>query len=223
MQAAPGYDVLRDFTPVTMLAEHPAILAVRSASPLRDMAGLLEAARRTPGGLRYGSGGVGTPAHMAGAAMLKLAGAEGIHVPYRGANLATLAVEQGEVDFAFAISNIALPRAQQGAVRILCTAGSRRMTALPEVPTLSEAVPGGPIVTSGSSVVGPAGLPEAIARRLHAGFRDAVTGDADLRAAITAEGGEIVLSDSPAAYAAAWEGELRRLQELVRVSGARVE
>jgi tripartite-type tricarboxylate transporter receptor subunit TctC len=223
MQAAPGYDVLRDFTPVTMLAEHPAILAVRSASPLRDMAGLLDAARRTPGGLRYGSGGVGTPAHMAGAAMLKLAGAEGIHVPYRGANLATLAVEQGEVDFAFAISNIALPRAQQGAVRILCTAGPRRMTALPAVPTLAEAVPGGPIVTSGSSVVGPAGLPEPIARRLHAGFRDAVMGDADLRAAITAEGGEIVVSDSPAAYAAAWEGELRRLQDLVRVSGARVE
>jgi len=91
------------------------------------------------------------------------------------------------------------------------------------VPTLAEAVPGGPIVTSGSSVVGPAGLPEAITRRLHAAFRDAVTGDADLRAAITAEGGEIVLSDSPAAYAAAWEGELRRLQDLVRVSGARVE
>jgi tripartite-type tricarboxylate transporter receptor subunit TctC len=223
MQAAPGYDVLRDFTQVTMLAEHPAILAVRSASPLRDMAGLLDAARRTAGGLRYGSGGVGTPAHMAGAAMLKLAGAEGTHVPYRGANQATLAVEQGEVDFAFAISNIALPRAQHGAVRILCTAGSRRMTALPAVPTLSEAVPGGPIVTSASSVVGPAGLPDAIVARLHAGFRDAMTGDAALRAAITGEGGEIVVSDSPAAYAAAWEGELRRLQELVRVSGARVE
>ncbi len=223
MQANPGYDVLRDFTPIIVIAEHPAVLAVRTASPLSDIAALLAAARATRGGLRYGSGGVGTPAHMAGAAMLRIVGAEGIHVPYRGANLATLAVEQGEVDFAFAISNIALPRHLQGMVRILVTAGSVRMSTLPDVPTLAEAVPGGPVVTSASSVIGPAGLPAPIAARLYAAFRDAVTGDADLRAGLLAEGGEVMLSESPAAFAAGWEGELRRLQALVRVSGARVE
>jgi tripartite-type tricarboxylate transporter receptor subunit TctC len=222
MQANPGFDVLRDFTQVTTLAEHPAVLGVRADKPWRNIAELLSAAKTTPGGLRYGSGGIGTPAHMAAAAMLRIIGAEGTHVPYRGANQATLAVEQGEVDFAFAISNIALPRHQQGAVRILCTAGSRRMTALPEVPTLAETVPGGPVVISGSSVVGPAGIPAAIVARLHAAFAAAMR-DADLRAAITGEGGEVVVSASPAAYAAAWEGELRRLQELVRVSGARAE
>ncbi len=162
MQANPGYDVLRDFTPVIALTAHPAVLAVRTASPYQDIAGLLAAARTAPGGLRYGSGGIGTPAHMAAAAMLKLIGAEGTHVPYRGANQATLAVEQGEVDFAFAISNIALPRQQQGVVRILLTAGAVRMTALPAVPTLAETLRGGPIVTSTSSVVGPAGMPEAV-------------------------------------------------------------
>lgn len=222
MQASPGFDVLRDFTPVTTVAEHPAVLGVRADKPWRTIAELLAAAKTTRGGLRYGSGGVGTPAHMAAAAMLRLIGAEGTHVPYRGANQATLAVEQGEVDFAFAISNIAFPRHQQGAVRILCTAGSRRMSALPEVPTLSEAVPGGPVVTSGSSVIGPAGLPAAIVARLHAAFAAAMQ-DPGLRAAITGEGGDVVVSESPAAYAAAWEGELLRLQELVRVSGARAE
>ena len=223
MQANPGYDVLRDFTPVIALSAHPAVLAVRSASPLRDMAGLLAAARSTPGGLRYGSGGIGTPAHMAAAAMLKLAGAEGIHVPYRGANQATLAVEQGEVDFAFAISNIALPRQQQGVVRILCTAGASRMAALPAVPTLAETLRGGPVVTSNSSVVGPAGLPAAVTRHLHAAFHEAVANDAALRAGLVAEGGEITLSASPAAYAAEWPVELQRLRDLVALSGARVE
>lgn len=222
MQANPGFDVLRDFTQVILIAEHPAVLAVKPDKPWRTIADLLADAKRVQGGLRYGSGGVGTPAHMAAAAMLRIIGAEGTHVPYRGANQATLAVEQGEVDFAFAISNIALPRHQQGAVRILCTAGSRRMSALPEVPTLAETVPGGPVVTSASSVVGPAGVPAAIAARLHAAFRTAAR-DAALAASIAAEGGDITLSDSPAAYAAAWEGELRRLQELVRVSGARAE
>jgi tripartite-type tricarboxylate transporter receptor subunit TctC len=223
MQASPGYDVLRDFTPVIALAAHPAVLAVRTASPYRDIAGLLAAAKTVPGGLRYGSGGIGTPAHMAAAAMLKLVGAEGTHVPYRGANQATLAVEQGEVDFAFAISNIALPRQRQGMVRILLTAGAERMSALPDVPTLAETVPRGPIVTSTSSVVGPAGLPEAASRHLYTAFHAAVSGDAALRAGLVAEGGAIILSASPAAYAAAWSEELQRLRDLVALSGARAE
>lgn len=222
MQPNPGYDVLRDFTPVTAIAEHPAVLAVRADKPWRTIAELLSAAKATPGGMRYGSGGVGTPAHMAAAAMLKLIGAEGTHVPYRGANQATLAVEQGEVDFAFAISNIAYPRHQQGAVRILVTAGSRRMSALPGVPTLAEAVPGGPVVTSASSVAGPAGMPAEAVTRLHAAFRTAAS-DPALAAAIAAEGGDITISDSPATYAAAWPEDLRRLQDLVRLSGARAE
>lgn len=222
MQPNPGYDVLRDFTPVTAIAEHPAVLAVRADKPWRTIAELLSAAKTTPGGMRYGSGGVGTPAHMAAAAMLKLIGAEGTHVPYRGANQATLAVEQGEVDFAFAISNIAYPRHQQGAVRILVTAGSRRMSALPGVPTLAEAVPGGPVVTSASSVAGPAGMPAEAVTRLHAAFRTAAS-DPALAAAIAAEGGDITISDSPATYAAAWPEDLRRLQDLVRLSGARAE
>ena len=218
MQANPGYDVLRDFTPVIALSAHPAVLAVRSASPLQDMAGLLAAARTTPGGLRYGSGGIGTPAHMAAAAMLKLIGAEGIRHPTHEDH-----VSEGEVDFAFAISNIALPRQQQGVVRILCTAGAVRMTALPAVPTLAESVPGGPVVTSASSVVGPAGMPEAATRHLHAAFHEAVANDAALRAGLVAEGGEITLSASPAAYAAEWPVELQRLRDLVALSGARVE
>lgn len=223
MQSNPGYDIFRDFTPVTEIAENPAVLAVRTASPFLNIAALLDAARRTGGGLRYGSGGVGTPAHMAGAALLKTIGAEGIHVPYRGANQATLAVEQGEVDFAFAISNIAVPRQQQGAVRILCTAGLQRMAALPTVPTLAEVAPGVPPVTSTSSVIGPAGLPDAVTQRLHAAFRDAVQGDAALRAALEAEGGAIILSESPAAYAAAWPAQVQRLRDLVRISGATIE
>lgn len=223
MQSNPGYDVLRDFTPVIVISEHPAVLCVRAASPHRDIAALLAAARAARGGLRYGSGGVGTPAHMAAAAMLRILGAEGVHVPYCGANLATLAVEQGEVDFAFAISNIALPRHQQGTVRILLTAGARRMSALPSLPTLAETVPGDPVVTSTSSVIGPAGLPATITRRLHAAFHEAVANDAELRAALLAEGGEVMLSATPDDYATGWAGDVRRLQELVRVSGALVE
>ena len=94
-------------------------------------------------------------------------------------------------------------------MRILVTAGSRRMSALPEVPTLAEAVLGGPVVTSGSSVVGPAGLPAQAVAKLHAAFAVAMR-DPSLMTSIAAEGGDVTLSQSPAAYAAAWPEELPR-------------
>jgi tripartite-type tricarboxylate transporter receptor subunit TctC len=224
MGQSPGYDVLRDFTPIATIVENPALLAVRSAAPWRDIGQLLAAARAAPaGGLRYGSGGVGTPAHMAGAAMLKLIGAEGTHVPYRGANQATLAVETGEVDFAFAISNIVIPRLQAGVVRVLLSTAARRIEALPDTPTLAETVPEGPVITSGSSLVGPAGMPAAIVARLHAAVNRLVAEDTALRGALTREGGDIILAPTPAAYAAAWPEEVARLRRLVEISGARVE
>src|SRR5690606_14941445 len=86
MQRNPGYDWARNFTPVLTIVEQPAVLCVRKAAPWNEAASFLEAAKASQGGLRYGSGGVGTPAHMAAAAMLKLIGAQGVHVPYRGAN-----------------------------------------------------------------------------------------------------------------------------------------
>lgn len=224
MQADPGYDVMKDFTPIVTLAEHPAVLAVRADRPWKSVQDVFAAARAArEGPLRYGSGGIGTPAHMAAAAMLKLIGAEGIHVPYKGANQATLAVEQGEVDFAFAISNIALPRHQIGRVRILVSAGSVRMTALPEVPTLAESLPGGPVVISGSSVIGPAGLASSVVDKIASAFSEVMVRDQDLRKRIAEEGGSIVLSNSPAAYRDEWAIELKRLRDLIALSGVRAE
>ncbi len=220
----PGYDVLRDFTPIATIVENPALLAVRNAAPWGDYRALFAAARSAPaGGLRYGSGGVGTPAHMAAAAMLKAIGAEGTHVPYRGANQATLAVETGEVDFAFAISNIVIPRMQHGTVRALLSTAARRISALPDLPTLKETVPDGPVIVSGSSLVGPAGMPPSLVAQIHRAVTRVVSEDTALREALTREGGDITLSASPAAYAAEWPQELARLRRLVEVSGARVE
>jgi tripartite-type tricarboxylate transporter receptor subunit TctC len=155
--------------------------------------------------------------------MLKAIGAEGTHVPYRGANQATLAVETGEVDFAFAISNIVIPRQQQGAVRVLLSTAARRIPALPDVPTMVETVPEGPIIVSGSSIVGPANMPPALVARLHAAVNRVVTEDTALRDTLTREGGDITLAPTPAAYATAWVDEVNRLRRLVEISGARVE
>jgi len=220
----PGYDILRDFTPIATIVDNPALLGVRPAAPWRDIGALLAAARTAPaGGLRYGSGGIGTVAHLAGAALLKSVNAEGTHVPYRGANQATLAVETGEVDFAFAISNIVIPRMQQGAVRVLLSTGARRIPALPDVPTMVETVSGGVVVTSSASIVGPANMSPALVERIHAAVNRVVNEDSALRETLTREGGDISLSPTPAAYAASWADEVNRQKRLVEISGARVE
>ncbi|HEY4252516.1 MAG TPA: tripartite tricarboxylate transporter substrate binding protein, partial [Roseomonas sp.] len=223
LQRDPGYDALHDFAPIATIVENPALLSMRTAAPWQDVRMLFDAAKSTRGGLRYGSGGVGTPAHLAAAAMLKAIGAEGVHVPYRGANQATLAVETGEVDFAFAISNIVLPRLRQGSVRVLLSSGARRILALPDTPTLAETIPDGPVITSGSSIIGPAGIPPALIARLHAAVNRVVTEDATMRETLTREGGDITLAPTPEAYAAAWADEFARLKRLVEISGAQVE
>ena len=108
-------------------------------------------------------------------------------------------------------------------MRVLLSTGARRMAVLSDVPTLAETLPGGPVVTSGSSIVGPAGIPAPIAARLHAAVGRVVAEDAALRAALTRDGGEITLAASPEAYAAGWADEFARLQRLVELSGGRAE
>lgn len=116
-----------------------------------------------------------------------------------------------------------MPHAQDGVIRILLTGGARRMTLMPDIPTLAEAVPDGPVVTSISSIVGPAGVPAVAATRIHAAVKQAVEGDAALRDALTRDGGELVLSENPAAYVAIWPEEHRRLTRLVALSDVSVE
>jgi tripartite-type tricarboxylate transporter receptor subunit TctC len=221
----PGYDPVADFTPIACIVENPALLVVRRGAPWRDAAGLAAAMRqRAAAGrpLTYGSGGVGTPAHLAAAALATLAQAEALHVPYRGANQAVLALEQGEVDFTYAIIGIALPLVRAGNFRPLMVTGARRATSLPEVPTFGEAIAGGPVVTTWSALVGPAGLPPPIQAVLHQGVQRAASEPAFVEA-LTRDGGEMLVSESPEAFARFWRDQRRVLAELVTMTGARVE
>lgn len=221
----PGYDPVADFTPIVSIVENPALLVVKADAPWRDAAALATAMReRAAAGrpLSYGSGGVGTPAHLAAAALSTLARAEGLHVPYRGANQAVLALAQGEVDFTYAIIGIALPQVRGGTFRPLMVTGARRASSLPEVPTFGEALPGGPVVTTWSSLAGPAGVPASIQRVLHDAVHRAAQDPAFIQA-LTRDGGEMVLSESPEAFSRFWRDQRQVLSELVRMTGARVE
>ena len=220
LQRDAGFEPLRDFTPVARVVTNSAVCCVPADRPWRSVASLVAAARSgSPSGLAYGSGGVGTPAHLAGAALLKLSDAPGIHVPYNGANQATLALARGEVDFAFAIANIALPYIRDGRFRPLVYAGGRRNDALPEVPSFPEAVPGAPAVENWSAIFGPAGLPAPVVERLDRAVQ-AVGRRADFAGTMARDGNEVFLSGSPEALRSFMAQEHESIGRLVRLAGA---
>lgn len=222
LRKEPEFDPLRDFTPIVRILNNAAVLLVKTDKPWRSAAELVAAARANQGGLTYGSGGVGTAAHIAGAALLNLSGAPGLHVPYNGANQATLALLKGEIDFAFAIINIALPYIRRGEFRPLIYAGARRSLHLPEVPAFPEAVAGAPGMDNWSAIVGPAGMDPAIVERLHAATVAACRRP-EAVAALTGDGNEMFLSESPVAFRAFFAAEHDSIGRIVRLAGARAD
>ncbi len=219
MSRDPGYDPLTDLVPIASFVANPALLVVPASSPVRGMDDLR---RPKPGGWTYGSGGVGTVAHLAGAALVGRLGMEASHVPYRGANEAALAVLRGDVDFAFAIVNVTLPMVRAGEFRPLLLSGAQPSPLLPGVPFLAQVVQGMLPVTSWVVLMGPAGVPAGVVTRLHEAGERALD-DPAFVAQLTRDGGEIVRFASPTALALEWREDVARQRELLRLSGARAE
>ena len=160
------YDPTRDLVPLTMLFRASFVLWVGGASPHRRAGDMLEAARRAPGRLSYGSLGHGHASHVAIETLARAADVRLLHVPFTDAGTLFAAVAGGEVDFtAFGVNSVAGLMAA-GRLRPLAVASSRRLPSLPEVPTLPEA--GGPPVEMHpwAALVTVAGTPPAVLERL---------------------------------------------------------
>ncbi len=132
------YDMMRDFTPVTVVGFIPHVLAVRTDHPAKTLADLLATARAKPNGITYASSGNGTSAHLAGAMLASDAKVSLLHVPYKGAGPALNDLLSGQVDCMFLDTNSALPQIRAGKLRALAAAPRKRIAVLPDVPTVAE-------------------------------------------------------------------------------------
>lgn len=169
-----SYDLLKDFSYVSLVASGTYILVAHPAVPVKSVAELVALARSKPKTIRYGSGGVGSPIHLAMELLQSLSKVQLLHVPYKGAAPAIVATTGGEVEIAFSSIAAALPMVKGQRLNALAVTSAKRLASLPEVPTVAES--GIPVfdVTPYYGVLAPAGTPAAVVKALNSEIRRVV-------------------------------------------------
>jgi tripartite-type tricarboxylate transporter receptor subunit TctC len=162
-----SYDPVKDFAPVSMLVDAPYALVVYAGLPARNVAELIALAKAKPRSLNYSSVGPTSLAHLAGELFSRMAGVELTHVPYRSASHAVVDLNEGRIEIQFGAIGASLPYVRDGKLRALAVTGARRVPALPDVPTLSEAGLAGYEATLWMAIMMPAGAPAAAVARLN--------------------------------------------------------
>jgi len=169
-----GYDPHKDFTPVAMLINAPQIMVVTTRSPYKTVQDVIDDARRRPGQLSYGTGGVGSMSNLTMEILNHDAGLNIVHVPYRGAGPAYTDLLAGRLQVMFDTAPAAMGYVKAGQMRFLAVSSIKRLSILPDVPTLDEAGVKGFDANGSLGILGPAGLPPAIVEKLNQGLRQAV-------------------------------------------------
>jgi len=220
LYASLPFDPQADLTPVAMAGNVLNVLVVPADRPWKSVAELIAAAKARPDTITYGSSGVGGAGHLAGALLDRMAGISTVHVPYRGGGPMMTDLIGGKVDYAFSTAPTALPQVQSGRLRLLAVPTAQRIRAQPEVPAVTETLPGYE-VQNWYALVGPKGLPPAIVARMNAAMREALA-DPAVSASLEGQGVE-PLPSSPEELARFIREETEKWAPIVRATGAKVE
>ncbi len=162
-----GFDPLNDFSPVSVVAKAGPVLVVHPSVPARSVRELIALAKAKPGQLTFGSGGRGTPSHVAGEIFKAATVIDIIHVPYKGGVLAVTDLVGGQIEMVFSDMVPAVPHIKSGKLRALAVASEQRSPALPEIVTIVEAGVAEPMPETWWAVLTPQGTPAAVINRLN--------------------------------------------------------
>ena len=223
------YDPLRDFTPITRVAQLPNVLVMNAAAAdrlnIRALTDLVAHAKKNPGRLNYGSGGNGSAGHLAGELFKQQAGLFIVHIPYAGGPPAQLALLSGEVDFTFDNLATASVNIKSGKLKALAVTTATRSPAMADLPTVAEA--GAALglknfdIGTWFGLFGPAGMQPEVTQRLNKAFVDALAAP-ELKARMATLMAEPAPT-TPAQFAAFVAAELRKYEAVVKASGASVD
>ncbi len=223
------YDPLRDFTPITLVAQVPNVLVLNAEAAARlkitSLADLVEYARRNPGRLNYGSGGNGSAGHLAGEMFKSQAQLFAVHIPYAGGPPAQLALVSGQVDFNFDNLAAASANIRSGKLKALAVTTAKRSSAMPDVPTVGEAGSAFGLqkfdISTWFGIFGPARLPAETTQSLNKAFVDAL-GSPEFKARMAT----LMAEPAPTTaeqFAAFVRAELAKYEGVVKATGARAD
>ncbi|TCH99625.1 tripartite tricarboxylate transporter substrate binding protein [Roseococcus sp. SYP-B2431] len=215
------YDPLRDFSPLTLGVAVPEPLVVPAALPYRTLAELVAAAKAAPGRLNFATSGPGSMPHLAAEQLMAAAGIEITHISYRSGGLLATAVLQGEVQMGFADLPVLLPHIRAGTLRPLAVGAPRRLSWIPDVPTMAEL--GLPSVDASNwhGFVAPARVPETILAALHRALAGALR-DPEI-ARVLHEQGAVPGGNSREEFAAFLRSENEKWGEVIRRGNIQAE
>ena len=215
------WDILKDFEPVSLVATVEWGLVVPAEAPEKTAADLIALAKRKPGELNYGSGGNGSPQHIAMALFASQAGVQMKHVPYKGATQAAMGVAGKEVDAAFQGIATVSSLVKAGKLRLIGVTTSKRMPQFPDVPTVSESGMPGFEFNSWFAMMAPAGTPREITHRIAAEVQKALA-DPEVREKLGAVG-LTPRGSTPEELGAATRAQLARYGALIKANNITAE
>ena len=215
-----GYDSLKGFAPVSLLADYANVLMVGASEPYANVAELIKAARENPGKIAYSSSGVGSSNHLSGELLAAMTGVRMIHVPTRGSAPAMIELISGRVTFMFDVLLNSMPHLQAGKLRALAVTSNAGVARLPGVPPLSRSVPGYEVL-GWVALMAPAGTPPRVVERLQAEI-EKIMKMPDVVAQYATVGFDVRTS-TPAELQAMMKKDLELWGPLIKAAGIKAE
>jgi tripartite-type tricarboxylate transporter receptor subunit TctC len=216
-----NYDAIRDFAPVSLVAAIHNIMVVHNSVPAKSLKEFIALARRYPGKLNFSSSGAGSTNHLASELLKVRFKLDMVHVPYKGAALALVALMSGQVDMGIMAVPPAIPQVQANKVRALCVLTERREPALPGVPTSKESGVDDFVMPIWYGILAPAGTPREIVNRLNSELHKALA-SADLKERLAGAGIE-PLTSTPDHFSGFIKSETVRYARIIKEAGIRIE
>lgn len=215
-----GFDPVKDFAPISLVAVTPNILVAHPSLPLKTVPDLIALAKSRPGALNFPSAGVGSSSHLAGEMLKSMAKIDMVHVPFKGGGPALIATIAGQVQIMFATLPAAMPHVKSGKVRPVAVTTAKRSLAMPDLPTVAESGVKGYEAATWYGLLAPARTPKPVIDRLHSETVKILAGPARQR--LETQGFEPD-GGTPAAFAAYIQSEILKWAKVIKEAGIPAE
>ena len=215
------FDAIKDFVPITQLAQVPLVLVVPANSPIKSVKDLVEYAKANPGKVNFGSAGSASAQHLAGESFKIAAGIQMQHIPYKGSAPALTDLAGGQLQLMFDSMPSATPMINSGKLRAIAVTTTTRAKARPDLPTIAESGFPGFDISTWYAYWAPKGTPADVVEKLAASAAQALK-NPEVIAKYEAMGAEPVGS-TPAQFAAYVESEAKKWNDIVKKSGAKLD